>query len=134
MSSTLQDKLAAKVAGEKPTLPVDTNEATKEAQKAAVQAALETEEPPKVGDADDLGAWKESTIQEAILKTAFAEAASYTAPEGSFKNNRLHQVVLKNGEVIKPNKYGYYEGAEGEALQLLEYYANTGLVSKVTSE
>lgn len=123
---SLQDKLKEKVSGEKPALD--------EVLKGAVANDLANEEPPKLGEGEDLGAWKESTIQEAILQTAFAEASSYTAPEGSFKNNRLHQVVLKNGEVVKPNKFGYYEEAEGEVLTALEFYAGLGLVTKVTSE
>lgn len=130
---SLQDKLKEKLGGDKPNLGVDDAAAEAALEAAIKNKASEVEEPPAVDDEADKGAWQESTIQEAILKTAFAEAASYDAPEGAFKNNRLHQVVLKNGTTVKPNKYGYYEDATGEALQLLEYYATTGLVTKVVA-
>jgi hypothetical protein len=113
---SLQDKLKAAVSGEKPSLDV--------------------EEPAKLDDADTAaeGAWQEGTIQEAILKTAFAEASSYEAPVGAYRNVRLHQVVLPSGEVVKPNKYGYYENLAGEAQGLLDFYATKGLVEKVVEK
>lgn len=115
---TLQEKLKAAAAGNTPSL----------------QDVLNVEEPAKTADeaAPEGSAWQEGTIQETILKTAFAEAASYEAPEGAYRNIRLHQIVLPSGEVVKPNKYGYYEETNGEARSLLEYYASKGLVEVVS--
>lgn len=55
----------------------------------------------------------------------------YEPKAGSYKNVRLHSVVLKDGKVVKPNEYGYYESPEGELKDLLAYYAKKGLAELV---
>lgn len=74
------------------------------------------------------------TIQEVLSKapTAFALASSYEVPVGSFRNIRLHSVVLKDGTKVKPNVFGYYENPEGELKELLKYYESKGLAEEVT--
>lgn len=55
----------------------------------------------------------------------------YEPPKGSYKNLRLHSVVLAKGKRVVPNDYGYYESPERELKELLEFYAKKGLVQKV---
>lgn len=87
-----------------------------------------TEEPVVGGEFDTTGV---NDLVENVLKTTFAEAASYEPPVGSYEKGRIHRVVLGDGTVVKPNVFGVYENPEGEVLELLKYYAVKGLVSLV---
>lgn len=43
-----------------------------------------------------------------------------------YKGQFLHQVVLPNGQIVKPNEFGYFTPSTPELKEMLEYYCKTG--------
>lgn len=114
--STLTDTLKQKAA-----------DLVKEVPEAGpVVAAIE-------GAVEDLAAdLAGGTLTEDVVKTAFAEAASYSPNVGDYENLRCHSIILPTGERIKPNQYGFYTNLSAPAKELAEFYAKKGLLRLVT--
>ena len=134
--STLSDKLKAAVGKAEDAIVISKNEVANILKDAAGEGQVgsvvgddgSAEEPVVSGEFDGVGV---GSLLEDVLKTTFAEAASYEPPAGSYEKGRIHRVVLGDGTVVKPNVFGVYENPEGEVLEMLKYYALKGLVSLV---
>lgn len=74
----------------------------------------------------------EGTIGDALSRLAGLELLPpYDPPKGAYKSLRIHQLILPDGTVEKPNDYGYYVDSSEEAKKMLNYFNQQGKVEKV---